>query len=61
LGGVAVGHVRLNSSDHVDGGLVKLDEDSVVELSESEKSEDLLALGVELVDTKEKGQGSGIK
>ena len=51
-GGVSVGHVRLYSSDHVDGGLVKLDEDSVVELSESEESQDLLALGVELVDTK---------
>jgi hypothetical protein len=51
LGGVAVGDVGLNSSDHVHGGLVKSDEDTVVELSQSEELEDLFASGVKLVDT----------
>ena len=44
-GWVAVGHVRLNNSDHVDGGAVKLDEDTVVELSQTEELHDLLGLG----------------
>ena len=49
--GVAVGDVWLDNADHVDGGLVELDEDSVVELSQTEELHDLLALGVQLVDT----------
>ena len=48
---VAVGDVGLNSSDHVHGGLVKSDEHTVVELSQSEELEDLFASGVKLVDT----------
>ena len=51
-GGVAVGHVRLNNTDHVDGGTVQLDEDTVVELTKSEELHDLLGLRWELVDTK---------
>jgi hypothetical protein len=51
LRGVAVGDVGLNSSDHVHGGLVKSDEHTVVELSQSEELEDLSAGGVKLVDT----------
>ena len=51
LGRVAVGDVGLNSSDHVHGGLVESDEDTVVELSQSQELEDLSASGVKLVDT----------
>ena len=50
-GRVAVSDVRLDSSEHVDGGLVELDEDAVVELSQSQELHDLSALGVQLVDT----------
>jgi len=50
-GGVTVGDVRLDHSDHVDGGSGHSDEHSVVELSESEELHDLLALGAQLVDT----------
>lgn len=51
LGKVPIDDERLDSSEHVGGGLVELDEDSVVELSESEELHDLLAGGRELVDT----------
>ena len=52
VGRISVSNVRFHSPEHVDGGLVKLNEDSVVELSESQQLHDLLALGVQLVDTK---------
>ena len=42
---------RLDNTDHVPGGLVELDEDGVVELSQSKELEDLLRLGGKLVDT----------
>ena len=42
----------LDDSDHVPGGLVELDENSVVELSQSEELQDLLWLWGKLVDTK---------
>lgn len=48
---VSIGDVWLNKSDHVNGGAVQSDEDSVVELSESEELHDLLLLGGKLVDT----------
>lgn len=51
LRGVAIGDVGLDSSEHVDGGLVKLHEHTVVQLSKSQQLHDLLALGVKLVDT----------
>jgi hypothetical protein len=51
LGGVSVGDVGLNSSEHIDGGSVELDEDTIVELSESEESHDSDSLGVEFVNT----------
>ena len=51
-GWVSVGDEWLNKSDHVDGGSVELDEDSVVELSQTEELHDLLLLWSELVDTK---------
>ena len=51
-GWVTIGDVRLDHADHVDGSTVKLDEDTVVELTETEELHDLLGLGWELVDTK---------
>jgi len=42
---------RLTNTEHVDGGLVQLDEHSIVDLSQTEKLEDLLDLGCDLVDT----------
>jgi hypothetical protein len=50
-GGVTVGDKGFNKSDHVHGGLVELDENTVVELSESKELHDLLLLGGKLVDT----------
>ena len=44
-GGVAIGDVRLNDSDHVDRRAVQLDEHTVVELTKTEKLHDLLGLG----------------
>lgn len=54
-GGVAVGDVGLNSSEHIDGSFIDSDEDSVVELSQPEQSHDSDDLGVELVDTSDSG------
>jgi hypothetical protein len=50
-GEVSVGNERLNDSDHVPGGFVKLDKHAVVELAKSEELQDLLGLGGKLVDT----------
>lgn len=50
-GGVAEGDVGLDSSEHVGGGLVDSNEDSVVELSESEEPHDSDDFRVELVNT----------
>lgn len=50
-GGVAVGNQGFNVSNHVHGGLVQSYENTVVELAESEKLQDLLLFGGELVDT----------
>jgi len=48
---VTVGNVWLDDSDHVDGGLVHLDKDGVVDLEETEELEDLLDLWRNRVDT----------
>merc|ERR1719239_1095140 len=45
------GDVRLTDPEHVDGGLVQLDEHPVVDLPQPEQLEDLLHLGGHLVDT----------
>ena len=50
-GRVTVGDEGFDHADHVDGGLVETDEDTVVELSQTEELHDLLGLGSELVDT----------
>merc|ERR1719430_873485 len=49
--GCTPGNVGLADSKHVDGGLVQLDEDTVVDLPQTEQLEDLLDLGRDLVDT----------
>lgn len=51
-GWVSVGDVRLDFSEHVSGSLVDLDEDGVVELSQSEELQDLSDGWVQVVDTK---------
>lgn len=48
---ITIGNIWLNSSEHVNGGLVQSHEHSVVQLSQSKKLHDLFALGVKLVDT----------
>ena len=50
--GVTIGDVRLDHADHVDGSAVESNDDTVVELAETEELHDLLGLGWELVDTK---------
>lgn len=50
-GRISESDVGLNSSEHVGGGFVDSNEDSVVELSESEESHDADDFGVELVNT----------
>jgi len=51
LGGVAISHVGFNLSNHVDGRLVQLDEDAIVELSQSQQLHDFSALGTQFIDT----------
>lgn len=48
----AVGDVRLDLFEHVEGGGVDTDQSGVVDLTESQETEDLGDIGVELVDTK---------
>lgn len=43
--------VWLDDADHVDRGLVELDEDGVVDLPEAEQLQDLLHLGCHGIDT----------
>ena len=49
--GVAVGNPRLDDLDHLLGSLGDADEDTVVDLEETEELEDLAGLGRDLVDT----------
>ena len=50
-GRVTVGDERLNQSEHLDGGTVDANEDTVVDLSQSEKLKDLLHLRRNTDDT----------
>ena len=50
-GRIAIGDEGFNSPEHIDGGLVDSDEDSVVELSQSKQSHDSDDFRVQLVDT----------
>lgn len=49
--GLAVSDVRLDKTKHLLGSLGHLDEDTVVDLEETEKLEDFTGLGCDLVDT----------
>ena len=46
-----VGDVGLDHEEHLGGGLGDLDEDTVVDLEETEELEDLAGLGGNVVDT----------
>lgn len=50
-GNKPVRDVGLNQAKHVDGGLVDLDENTVVDLAEAEELEHLAGLGADSVDT----------
>jgi hypothetical protein len=49
--GVTVGNPGLDDLDHLGGGLGDPDEDTIVDLEQAEKLEDLAGLGGDLVDT----------
>lgn len=49
--GVAPGDVGLSNAQHVDGGLVQLDEHTIVDLAQTEQLQHLADLGGNLVDT----------
>lgn len=55
--GVAPGDVGLGDAEHVNRGLVQLDEHTVVDLAQAEKLEDLADLGRHLVDTRSERAG----
>lgn len=48
---ISPGDVRLDNTQHVDGGLVQLDEHSIVDLTQAEQLKNLADLGRNLVDT----------
>ena len=50
-GGVSVGDVGLDLPEHVNCSFVQLDEDAVVDLSESQQLQGLPHIGVQFVDT----------
>ena len=49
--GVAVGDERLDDLEHLEGSLGQTDEDTIVDLEETEQLKSLALLGVNLVDT----------
>ena len=53
--GITVHDVGLDSTEHLNGRLVELNKDGVVDLSETEELKDLADLGVSLVDTTDSG------
>ncbi len=48
---VSVGNPRVDNLEHLNGGLCDTDEDTVVDLKETQKLEDFAGLGSDLVDT----------
>ena len=51
LVGVTVGNERLDDLQHLQGGLGELNEDTVVDLQQTEQLQCLALLGINLVDT----------
>ena len=49
--GVTIGNEGFDKTEHFNGGLVQTDKDSIVDLAETEESQDLLDLGGNLVNT----------
>lgn len=49
--GVSPGDIRLDNSQHVDGGFVELDEDSIVDLQQTEQLQYFPYFGGNFVDT----------
>ena len=49
--GVSPGDVRLDDTEHLKDGLGQTDEDTVVQLTEAQKLQDLAGLGADVVDT----------
>lgn len=49
--GITIGDPRVDNGQHLLRGLGQLDEDTIVDLEETEKLEDLAGLGCNLVDT----------
>ena len=56
FGWISVRNIWLNNLNHVQSGFVEFDEHTVVKLSQSQKLQDFLWLGSELVDTKQKSK-----
>ena len=48
---VSPGNVRVDNTEHLDSGLVQLDEDTIIDLSQTEKLKNLAGTRVDLVDT----------
>jgi len=59
-GGLTVGDVGLNKAEHVDGGLVHLDEDGVVDLAKTEELQNLADLGGVADDTADTGDNEDL-
>jgi hypothetical protein len=57
---ITIDNVWLDQAKHVDGGSSNLDEDSVVDLSESQQLEDLSWLRGDLVDTSDTNNKSNL-
>ena len=49
--GGTVGNVGINDAEHVEGGLGQLEEDTIVDLAQTQELQNLTGLGAELVDT----------
>ena len=49
--GVSIGDVRLNKTEHLEGSLVQANENTIVNLAETEKLENLLGLRLHSIDT----------
>ena len=55
-GNAPIGHVGLDKTEHLLGGLGHLDEDTVVDLEQTEELQDFAGFGCNLVDTERPGE-----
>ena len=49
--GVTISNIRFNLSDHVNGSFIEFNKSTIMELSQSEELQNLLALWVQLIDS----------